>query len=85
MSQCFECKYFKQTGPLDFEVSGYCNWMPHEPVPAWMQMFLTYDTDNFYGPQKKTGKDAYAVKDCSAFLIEEYPVILKRRSEEWYE
>jgi hypothetical protein len=83
MSKCFNCKHFKQTAPLDFLKSGYCNWTSPVPLPKWLDNYVT-SGDHYYGPNREVGKGAHTVWACAAIEAADEAVITKRYSEDWH-
>ena len=83
-SICFSCVHFKQTGPLEFSVSGYCGWTSPMPIPQWLTYYVD-SLDSYYGPKKEVGKGPYEVANCAAFERAEQSTIDKRKTEDWYD
>jgi len=86
MSICFKCKHFKQDGPLDFMVSGYCDWQSSVKLPEWLEEYVDiHDPD--YREKRIVGKrySGYEVKSCDVFELTDETTIAKRKSEEWYD
>ena len=86
MSKCFECKHFNQTGPLEFHVSGYCDWQSPVKLPEWLKYYVDM-ADPDYGPKRYVGKkySGHEIKSCDAFELADEATIAKRKSEEWYD
>lgn len=81
-SICLSCKHFKQTAPLSFHTSGYCDWkLPS--LPYWLHIYASSD-DDFYGPQKGCGVGR-KIDKCDTFEKVADDIIAKRKSEEWYD
>ena len=80
MSKCINCKHFKQTSQINFLISGFCNWSPTEPLPEWLNPYLT--STDYYGPKREVGKSPpYTYNNCDSFEAADSDVIAKRYSD----